>query len=84
MFDGLEVCSRLHVKFTGVEDLASGSGDEFTVSLVAAIDGISCERCMPAVGRTSFVKDFCDFVEIFDAGDKFRGFPARALMLALF
>lgn len=41
--DGLEVCSSVQIKLTGFEDLASCSGDEGSVSLVAAIDGISCK-----------------------------------------
>lgn len=41
--DGLEISSRLQIKFTRLEDLASCSGDKCSVSLVAAIDCISCE-----------------------------------------
>ena len=39
--NGLEICSRLQIQFTGFEDLASCGGDEGSISLVAAINGVS-------------------------------------------
>ncbi len=41
--DGIEVCSRQHIKFARLEDLASHSSNTSSVALVAAIDCISCE-----------------------------------------
>ena len=55
----------MQIQVTGLEDFASCSGDERSVSLITAIYGISCEICGLAVDRASFVDDFCDFVEVF-------------------
>ena len=63
--DGLEICSSLQINFAGFEDLAPCSGDECSISLVPAINRISCEIGRLATSGTSFVKDFCDFVELF-------------------
>ena len=49
LHDGLEICSRQHIKFTGNEGLASCGGDESSVSLVTAIDCICCEAWRLAV-----------------------------------
>ena len=63
--NGLEICSSLQINFAGFEDLAPCSGDECSISLVPAINCISCEIWRLATSGTSFVKDFCDFVELF-------------------
>lgn len=65
MRDDLEVCSRLEIKGTGLVDFAFCSGDECRVSLVAAVDCISCEVRRLAVGGPNVVDDLCDFVELF-------------------
>ena len=63
--DGLEICSSQQIKFAGFEDLAPCSGDEYSVSLVPAINCISCEIWKLVTSGTSSIKDFCDFVELF-------------------
>ena len=63
--DGLEICPSLQIKFAGFKDLAPYSGDGYSISLVPAINCISCEIWRLATSGTSFVKDFCDFVEFF-------------------
>ena len=63
--DGLEICSSLQIHLAGFEDLAPCSGDGYSISLVPAINCISCEIWRLATSGTSFVEDFCDFVELF-------------------
>lgn len=63
--DGLKICSSLQINFAGFEDLAPCSGDECSISLVPAINCISCKIWRLSTSGTSFVNGFCDFVELF-------------------